>query len=109
MTPPLRIAIADDERDIREYLQEIFPRLGHEVVAVAETGVQLVTLCRATHPDLVIADVKMPDMDGLEAAQVINRDRPVPVILVSAYSEDATLGRLRAEPVMAYLIKPVTE
>jgi len=105
----LRIAVADDERDIREYLQEVLPRLGHEVVAVAENGVQLVERCRTARPDLVIADVKMPDMDGLDATTAINQDRQVPVVLVSAHHDDAILGRLGREPVMGYLVKPIGE
>src|SRR5688572_4370810 len=63
MTTPLRIAIADDEPDLREYLQETLTDLGYQVVAVAATGQELVDLCRTTNPDLVITDIKMPEMD----------------------------------------------
>ena len=61
----------DDEADMRYYLQKILPLLGHEVVAVAENGRQLVEQCRASHPDLVITDIKMPELDG------ISRVRPI--------------------------------
>jgi len=107
MNRSLRIAVADDERDMREYLQTILPTLGHEVVAVAETGKQLLERCRATHPDLVVTDIRMPDMDGIQAAAEINRDRPVPVVLVSGYQDGELLKRAENENVMAYLVKPV--
>jgi response regulator NasT len=76
-THPLRIAAADDERDTREHLQELLTRLGHEAVAVA-TGEQLVELCAASPPDLIITDVKMPDLDGIPAATELidHRQRP---------------------------------
>ena len=106
---PLRIAVAEDDRDTREYLQEVLIRLGHQVVAVAETGRQLVERCRASLPDLIITDVRMPDLDGIEVAAIINRDRSVPVILVSAHHEDAILTRLSANHIMGYLVKPISE
>jgi two-component system, response regulator PdtaR len=78
----LRIAVADDEPDMQEYFQKILPRLGHVVVSVAGSGRQLVEDCRSLQPDLVITDIKMPDMDGIEAAEALFLDRAVPVILV---------------------------
>jgi CheY-like chemotaxis protein len=68
MNGSLKIAIADDELDMRDYFQQILPLLGHQVIAVARDGRELVDLCAATRPDLVITDIKMPDMDGIEAA-----------------------------------------
>jgi response regulator NasT len=103
----LRIAVADDERDMRQFFEELLPRLGHEVVAVAENGRELVQQCRGANPDLVIADIKMPDMDGIEAAVEVNQHRPVPIILVSAHHDVDLLGRAGSGPVMAYLTKPV--
>ncbi len=108
MTRPLKIAVADDERDTRQYLGELLTRLGHEVVA-AENGRQLAEQCRALGPDLVITDVKMPDLDGLEAAAEVNRQKETPVIVVSAYHDPELLRRAEASHVMAYLIKPVTQ
>jgi response regulator NasT len=107
MSRSLRIAVADDERDMREYLQTVLPTLGHQVVAAAEDGRRLVEQCKKTHPDLVIADIKMPDMDGIAAAAEVNRERPTPIVLVSAYQDEQLLARARAENVMAYLVKPV--
>jgi response regulator NasT len=107
--PPkgLRIAVADDEADTRQFYQEWLPEMGHQVVAVAADGQHLVMQCRATLPDLVITDIKMPDLDGIDAAEQINADREVPVILVSAYKQGDLLARAVEGHVMAYLLKPV--
>jgi two-component system, response regulator PdtaR len=105
-THMLRIAVADDEPDIRQFFQELLPQLGHEVVAVAATGWQLVEQCRSVRPDLVITDIRMPDLDGIRAAEAINRDPPVPVILVTAYHETDLLAQVTGDHVMAYLSKP---
>ena len=109
MKKALRIAVADDERDVREYLQEALPRLGYEVAGVAETGRELTEKVRATRPDLVIADIKMPDMDGIEASMAFNKDQQIPVILVSAYHDAETLTRIGADHIMGYLVKPISE
>jgi response regulator NasT len=102
----LRIAVADDERDVRQFFQELLPHLGHEVVVVAESGRQLIERCRSTRPDLVITDIKMPDMDGIDAAAEVNREGPVPVILVTAHQDTDLLARAEADYIMAYLSKP---
>jgi response regulator NasT len=104
---PLRIAIADDEREVRNFFQEVLTRLGHEVVSAAETGRQLLDQCRTNHPDLVITDIKMPELDGVQAAAMLNRERPVPVILVTAHPNVDFLARAAEGHVMAYLVKPV--
>jgi AmiR/NasT family two-component response regulator len=109
MNRALRIAVADDEPDMQDYFRTILPLLGHEVVAVAKTGRELVEQCRATHPDLVITDIKMPDMDGIDAAAQIYKDAAVPVILVSAHHDSATVRRADADYVMAYLVKPIKQ
>jgi response regulator NasT len=109
MTRSLKIAVADDERDMRDYFQQILPLLGHQVVAVAQTGRELVALCAATHPDLVITDIKMPDMDGIDAAAQIYINGPIPVILVSAYHDPEFIRRAEADHVLAYLVKPIKQ
>jgi len=107
MNPSLRIVVADDEPDMREYFQKLLPRLGHQVVGSAENGRALIELCRAQQPDLVITDIKMPDMDGIDAAVQIYRERPVPVILVSAYHDPELIARAEADHILGYLIKPI--
>jgi two-component system, response regulator PdtaR len=109
MTASLRIAVADDERDMREYLQEVLPRLGHQVVAAADSGRQLVEQCRTAAPDLLITDIRMDGLDGIEAAAAVNRASPVPVILVSAHHDEELLARAKDDHVLAYLVKPVKE
>jgi response regulator NasT len=104
---PLRIAVADDEPDMRLFFRELLPHLGHEVAAEAATGRELIDGCRRARPDLVITDIRMPDMDGLQAAAAVNRETPVPVILVTAHHDADLLARAGAEYVMAYLTKPV--
>jgi response regulator NasT len=105
----LRVAVADDEPEIRDYLKESLPRLGHQVVGVAATGRQLADMVRTTAPDLVITDIKMPDMDGIEASIEVNRTKQIPVILISAHHDAETLTRVGADHIMGYLIKPVSE
>ncbi len=109
MNRSLRIAIADDESDMQEYYRTILPLLGHVVVAVAETGRELIEKCRDQHPDLVITDIKMPDMDGIDAATQIYRDGPIPVILISAYHDADLIQRAEADHILAYLVKPIKQ
>ena len=109
MSRSLKIAIADDELDMRDYFQQILPLLGHHVIAVARDGRELVELCAATRPDLVITDIKMPDMDGIEAATRIYQNAPVPVILVSAFHDPEFISRAEADHILAYLVKPIKQ
>lgn len=102
-----RIVVADDERDMRQFLQEMLTHLGHTVVGAAETGRQLIEQCRTTTPDLIVTDIKMPDLDGLEAAAEANRIRPVPVVIISGHHEAVLLERAKVDYVMTYLVKPV--
>jgi CheY-like chemotaxis protein len=106
MTRPLRIAVADDEPDVRDYFRVMLPRLGHSVVAVASNGRELVDLCKEHRPDIIIADVRMPVMDGDAAVAEICKTRPTPFILVSAYSKPIDMdGEISADN--TYLTKPV--
>jgi response regulator NasT len=107
MSAALRIVVADDEPDMRKYFQKLLPRLGHQVVAAGETGHELVELCRKYRPDLVITDIKMPDMDGIEAAIQLFRERPCPVILVSAFANPELIERAEADHILGYLVKPI--
>lgn len=103
----LRIAIADDEADMRHFLCRILAIDGHQVVVVAETGRQLVRECHLEQPDLVITDIRMPDIDGLQALREICQIKAVPAIVVSAKSGDEMLIRACEESVFAFLIKPI--
>jgi response regulator NasT len=109
MNVPLRIAVADDESRMRDYYREILPLLGHRVTAAAGSGRELVECCRGARPDLVITDIKMPDMDGIDAAREVCRGEPLPVILVSGYHEPDLFERAKAEHILAYLVKPIKQ
>jgi response regulator NasT len=74
---------------------------------VAENGAQLVEHCRRVLPDLIITDIKMPELDGIEACWKICEERPVPVILVSAFHDPALIARAEADHAFAYLVKPI--
>jgi response regulator NasT len=109
MNSPLRIAVADDELDMRDYFKKSLSRLGHHVVAVARNGRELIEQCKAQKPDLVITDIKMPDMDGIDAAVQIYKDKPVPVILVSAYHDPDLITRAESDHILGYLVKPIEQ
>lgn len=104
---PLRIVVADDEVDMRDFLSKVLPRLGHEVVAIATDGEELVAACRRTHPDLIITDLKMPHRDGLSAIEELWRECSTPVIFISAYPQELSESSISRSPLMSLLIKPV--
>jgi response regulator NasT len=79
------------------------------VVAVAENGRELVELCRTHRPDLVITDIKMPDMDGIDAALALYQEQPVAIILVSAHHDPELIRRAEADHIMGYLVKPIKQ
>ena len=81
--------------------------LGHTVASVAASGQELVNQCRALPPELVITDIRMPDMDGIEAARQVCADVPLPVILVSAYHDTESVERAERAGIFAYLVKPI--
>jgi two-component system response regulator FlrC len=106
MTRTLKIAAADDERDLRDYLQRTLCRLGHQVVVAAD-GQQLLELCRAFGPDVIVTDWRMPGLDGLTAAAEVNRERAVSVILLSAHHGEESLDSAGGGCQLVCLAKPV--
>ncbi len=110
MIPTLRIAIADDEADIRQYFRRLLPRLGYRLVGEAQNGHELVKLCRSEKPDLVITDVMMPEMSGIEAAVEINKTQSVPVIILSSQERPSRKdeGKTETTGIVDYLQKPVS-
>jgi response regulator NasT len=106
---PLRIVLAEDETESREFFQDVLTRLGHRVVGAVGTGKELVEACAREQPDLVITDIKMPDMDGIEAVKSLTAAKAVPVILVSAHHDAELIVRAGTDHIMAYLIKPVKD
>ncbi len=106
-TESLRVLIADDESIRLLSLRAQLRALGHRVVAEASNGQEAVTLAQTTQPDLAIMDIKMPTMDGIEAAERITQVRPIPIILLTAYSEAELVERAAEANISAYLMKPV--
>ncbi|PQO25291.1 hypothetical protein C5Y96_25660 [Blastopirellula marina] len=103
----MRIIVADDEQDMRDYFSKILPHLGHEVLAVAADGKTLVESCRKSSPDLIITDMMMPELNGDIALQEIWQQQAVPAIIISAYQCPQWLENGTGNPVVRYLNKPI--
>ena len=105
----MRILIAEDETIIRLDLRDLLERAGFEVCAEAKDGEQAVELARSERPDLAILDVKMPKLDGIEAARRILDERPLPIVMLTAYGQDELVARAVEAGVFGYLVKPFRE
>ncbi len=105
----LQIVIADNESIIRMDLKELLEEAGHTVVGEAADGVKAIELARRHHPDLVIMDIKMPEMDGITAAKIIANEKIAPVLLLTAFSQKEIVEKAKDSGVLAYLVKPVKE
>lgn len=105
----LRILIADNESIIRMDLRELLEEAGHEVIGEAADGFGAVEMTRKLKPDLVIMDIKMPEMDGIAAAKIISNEKLAPVLLLTAYSQKEIVEKAKDSGVLAYLVKPVKE
>jgi len=104
-----RIVIVDDESIIRIDLREMLSNLGYLVVGEVGDGRSAVNLARELRPDLVIMDIKMPGMDGIDAAKILTEEKIAPVLLLTAYSQRELLSRARQAGVVGYLVKPFRE
>jgi len=104
-----RVIIADDESLIRMDLREMLTNLGYLVVGEVADGMSAVNQARELKPNVVIMDIKMADMDGIEAAKILTEERVAPVVLLSAYSQRELVDRAREAGVVAYLVKPYRE
>ncbi len=103
---PTRVLIAEDEALIRLDLKEMLEEEGFEVVAEVADGASAVRLTRELDPDLVILDVKMPVMDGIQAAEEIAKDRLAAILILTAFSQRDLVEKARRAGAMAYLVKP---
>jgi two-component system, response regulator PdtaR len=104
-----RILIAEDETIIRLDLRELLESSGFEVCGEARDGEEAVALARSEQPDLAVLDVKMPRLDGIEAARRILDERPIPIVMVTAYGERELVSRAVEAGVFGYLVKPFRE
>lgn len=109
MAQQLRLVIADDESIIRMNLKETLVGLGYLVVADAGDGVSAVNLAKELKPDLVIMDIKMPKLDGIQAAKILTEEKIAPVLLLTAYSDRELVERAREAGVVNYIVKPFRE
>ncbi|MBO6132976.1 MAG: response regulator [Lachnospiraceae bacterium] len=106
----LRIVIADDEPITKMDLNEMLTETGYEVVGEAADGFDAVECCRIHHPDLVILDIKMPYLDGLSAAKIINSESLADTIMIlTAYDDKEFVERAKENGVSGYLVKPIEE
>ena len=105
----MRILIAEDETIIRLDLRGLLERAGFEVCAEAHDGEEAVELARREQPDLALLDVKMPRLDGIEAARRILDERPIPIVMLTAYGQDELVSRAVEASVFGYLVKPFRE
>jgi response regulator NasT len=105
----MRILVCEDETIIRLDLCRLLERHGFQVCGEARDGEEAVELARTLEPDLVVMDVKMPKLDGVEAARRINAERPVPIVLLTAYSDRRLIARAVDVGISGYLVKPFRE
>jgi len=105
----VRILIAEDETIIRLDVRTLLEKAGHEVVAEARDGEEAVALAAEHDPDLIVMDVRMPHLDGIEAARQISDRRPVPIVMLTAYAEEDLVTRASEAGAFAYLVKPFRE
>ncbi len=105
----MRVLVAEDETIIRLDVRALLERAGHLVVAEARDGLEAVALAAEHEPDLIVMDVRMPHMDGIEAARVITAARAVPIVMLTAYSESDLVVRASEAGAFGYLVKPFRE
>ncbi len=108
-TCAVRILVAEDETIIRLDLRDLLERAGFEVCAEARDGEEAVALARSEQPDLAIMDVKMPRLDGIEAAKRILDENPIPIVMLTAYGQEELVSRAVEAGVFGYLVKPFRE
>ena len=104
-----RIVIAEDEAVTRKDLRELLEGLGYLVVGEAPDGRSAVNLARELKPDIVVMDIQMPGMDGIDAAKLLTEERVAPVLLLTAYHDKSKVERAKEAGVIAYLVKPFRE
>ncbi|HSL63075.1 MAG TPA: response regulator [Gaiellaceae bacterium] len=109
MSKPLRVLVAEDETIIRLDLRGLLENAGFEVCAEARDGEEAVRLAHEASPDVALLDVKMPKLDGIEAARRILDERPIPIVMVTAYGERDIVSRAVEAGVFGYLVKPFRE
>jgi len=103
------VIIADDESLVRVDLREALTEQGYLVVGEVGDGQSVVNMARELNPDVVLMDIKMPGLDGIEAARILTQEKIAPVVLLSAYSQRDLIDRAKEAGVVGYLVKPFRE
>jgi response regulator NasT len=104
-----RILIAEDNDLVSLTLEEQLKGLGYDVIGIARSGTEAINLAGRLSPDLIIMDIRMPEMEGTEAAARIRDQNPVPIIMLTAYADKDTIRKAEAAGALGYLVKPVNE
>ncbi|MCG8346860.1 MAG: response regulator [Chloroflexales bacterium] len=104
-----RILIAEDNDLVSLTLEEQLKGLGYDVIGIARSGTEAINLAGRLSPDLIIMDIRMPEMEGTEAAARIRDNNPVPIIMLTAYADKDTIRKAEAAGALGYLVKPVNE
>ncbi|MCB0195287.1 MAG: response regulator [Anaerolineae bacterium] len=104
-----RVIIADDESIIRADLKEMLTNLNYLVVGEVGDGQSAVNLARELRPDVILMDIKMPNMDGIDAAKILTEEQIAPVVLLTAYGQKELVDRAKEAGVVGYLVKPFRE
>ncbi|PMQ02104.1 MAG: response regulator [Dictyoglomus sp. NZ13-RE01] len=106
---PIRVIIAEDEPIVRMDLKELLESQGYIVIGDVGDGKSAVELARKEKPDVVIMDIRMPEMDGITAAKILTEELIAPVIFLTAYSDKELVEKAKEVGVVAYLVKPFKE
>jgi AmiR/NasT family two-component response regulator len=105
----LRIVVADDDARVREFYEAMLIHLGHRVVGSAADGLELARLCLNVPADLVVTDIRMPRMDGIQAAHIVTERVELPFLFVSAYHDDTLINEASMTFSYGYLVKPIKQ
>jgi AmiR/NasT family two-component response regulator len=105
----IRVLVAEDDYLVAEMVKGLLTEMGYTVVGEATDGLQAVEMTQSLHPDVVLMDIKMPEMDGIEATRLISERCPTPVVALTAYETPKLVAEASAAGVGAYLLKPSNE
>jgi two-component system, response regulator PdtaR len=103
---PMSVLIVDDQESMRELLQHQLEKIGHIIVGKASNGRQAIEMTGSLHPDIVLMDIEMPEMDGLRATKIIVEKYPRPVVLLTSYDNEDMIRQASEAGAAAYLLKP---
>ncbi len=104
-----KILIVEDDKFFANELKKGLIEAGYEVIDIAKNGIEAVELAKRFNPDLILMDIRMPKLDGIEAARKINKDRSsfIPVVLITAHTDRDNIKKIKNAGVLGYLVKPV--